>query len=507
MKKLFPIVLSLCLSGISALAQGAYTPQEREVMESRSLWTATDNAAAFSFSPLPHFGLVGVKGSRQEGEFRPAREASGSTSITAMAAGDATVGKLFLLGDFAFRNIFDNGCNYNTNQYEPTDDMPYYILDTNPSRWIRQEYDMRVRASLPLSSVLAAGLDVHYIDKVGAKQKDPRSETYVMDIDIRPSLAWKPAQAHLFGVSFLFLYDYERAYPSNNNYRIDQKTVCTLGLGEVNNSYVGGNNGLKEYYYTRYLYGGALHYAYEGDFALRAELRGLMGSTEVEHKKALPESKGRTETLRIDASALLLWGEKANRLEVKALYRATDGIEKVQRLDDTAFNQQWITIATNHMSDYDRMEASLEYDHIFGLNGLSYVWSTGGRVHFANEFDAYLLPASSFNWTRLGAEAFASRRFSVRKSSLYARAGIGYDKSLNGEYVYGGVKTDSPAIGLYQEDIAFYSADCAQVRASATWSLTHRKTCFNLGLEGGFKKALSGEGSRFSAALSFDIFF
>ena len=173
-------------------------------MESRSLWTATDNAAAFSFSPLPHFGLVGVKGSRQEGEFRPAREASGSTSITAMAAGDATVGKLFLLGDFAFRNIFDNGCNYNTNQYEPTDDMPYYILDTNPSRWIRQEYDMRVRASLPLSSVLAAGLDVHYIDKVGAKQKDPRSETYVMDIDIRPSLAWKPAQAHLFGVSFLF---------------------------------------------------------------------------------------------------------------------------------------------------------------------------------------------------------------------------------------------------------------------------------------------------------------
>ena len=115
--------------------------------------------------------------------------------------------------------------------------------------------------------------------------------------------------------------------------------------------------------------------------------------------------------------------------------------------------------------------------------------------------------ASSFNWTRLGAEAFASRRFSVRKSSLYARAGIGYDKSLNGEYVYGGVKTDSPAIGLYQEDFAFYSADCAQVRASATWSLTHRKTCFNLGLEGGFKKALSGEGSRFSAALSFDIFF
>ncbi len=508
MNKIVPIVIALCLGGYSALAQGVYTPVELGQMEDRSLWTSSDNAAAFSFDPLPYFGTVGVTASRLDGGYRPAQQASASTSVAAGASGNATVGRINLIGDFAFRNIFDSGCNYNTNLYEVADDMPYYILDSNPSRWIRQEYEMQVKASAPLSDNLSAGMIVHYTDKVGAKQKDPRCETYVMDIDLRPSFAFRFGGNHVIGLSGLFIYDYERAYPSNNNYRIDQKTVCTLGLGEVNNSYVGGNNGLKEYYYNKYLYGGALQYAFEGDLTVRTQIKAVTGSTEVQHKKSLPESKGRTETMRLDASALVLWGEKHdNRLDISALYRTTDGIEKVQQLDKTAFNQKWVTIAQNMMSSYNRLEASVGYDHLFGLDELSYNWSVGALAGISMEDDTYSIPSSTYNWTRLEAEAFGAHNFKFKAGSLFIRAGAGYGKSLGGEYVYGGSKTDSQAINLYKEDIEFYTSDNAKAELSAIWSLRHRKASFNLGLDAVCKKSLTSGGARIAAGLSFDVFF
>ena len=508
MNKIVPIVIALCLGGSSALAQGAYTPVALRLMEERSLWTSSDNAAAFYFNPLPHFGSVGLSASRLDGEYRQAQQATASTVVAASAAGDATVGRINLIGDFAFRNIFDSGCKYNTNLYEVADDMPYYILDSNPSRWIRQEYEMQVKASAPLSENLAAGMIVHSTDKVGAKQKDPRSEPYVMDIDLRPSLALKLGGKHVIGLSGFFIYDYERAYPSNNNFRIDQKTACTLGLGEVNNSYVGGNNGLKEYYYNKYLYGGAIQYAFEGDLTVRTQIRALTGSTEVQHKKSLPESKGRTQTMRLDASALVLWGEKhSNRLDICGLYRYTDGIEKVQQLDKTAFNQKWVTIAENTMSSYNRVEAAAGYDHLFGLDGLSYDWSVGGKALFSMEDDAYFIPSSSYNWTRLGAEAYGAHNFKLKAGSLFVRAGAGYGKSLGGEYVYGGSKTDSQAINLYKEDIEFYTSDCAEAELSVVWSLMHRKAWFNLGLDAACKKSLTSDRVRMVAGLSFDVFF
>ena len=62
------------------------------------------------------------------------------------------------------------------------------------------------------------------------------------------------------------------------------------------------------------------------------------------------------------------------------------------------------------MSDYDRMEASLEYDHLFGLNGLSYVWSTGGRILQMNPtlISCPLPPSTGPGWVQKRSHPAAS---------------------------------------------------------------------------------------------------
>ena len=123
------------------------------------------------------------------------------------------------------------------------------------------------------------------------------------------------------------------------------------------------------------------------------------------------------------------------------------------------------------------------------------------------EDDTYSIPSSTYNWTRLEAEAFGAHNFKLKAGSLFVRAGAGYGKSLGGEYVYGGSKTDSQAINLYKEDIEFYTSDNAKAELSAIWSLRHRKASFNLGLDAVCKKSLTSGGARIAAGLSFDVFF
>ena len=166
-----------------------------------------------------------------------------------------------------------------------------------------------------------------------------------------------------------------------------------------------------------------------------------------------------------------------------------------------------MTIAQNMMSSYNRLEASVGYDHLFGLDELSYNWSVGALAGISMEDDTYSIPSSTYNWTRLEAEAFGAHNFKFKAGSLFIRAGAGYGKSLGGEYVYGGSKTDSQAINLYKEDIEFYTSDCAEAELSVVWSLMHRKAWFNLGLDAACKKSLTSDRVRMVAGLSFDVFF
>lgn len=485
MKRLFFTFTVLCLGIFSA---GAQHP-----------WMQTGNAAGTAFGLWKDGGAVNLSAIQKEGKLRPVQEASSSTAVIASTYGTANVGKVRLYGDFAFRNIFDRGLSYNTNLYRTALDMPYYILDPNESNWTRQEYDMNVKASIPIGERFAAGLSVNYLDCVGAKQKDPRSETYLVKAGVCPGVVWKPSKKHTLGISGDFLYSYERAYPSNNNPKLDQKTISTLGLGEGANSYVGGNNGLHDYHYTLWRFGGAVQYSYSGSWNVISELGVRKESTEVIHKISLPESMGRTDRLLFHAMLEALSGPHS--IKVNGSFRTTDGTEKIQVKDNTALSQGWITVAQNKMSRYNHASVLADYSFTFPTS-----LSIGALAVFDMESDVYNIPVSTFGYSRIRAGAYASRRFQIRKSSLNLRADAGYTASLGGDYVYGGSKTDSPAVALYRELLDYYTSSYASAAIAAAYIFGGGKLRYSVSGDASILAGPSGK-NYFTGSLSLGILF
>ena len=512
MRKTALTILLLCLSVWCGQAQGFVSESAREAFSRGNLWKDAANASGLAVAPQVRYGDFSLTGGIVDGRFRPAREAVGSTEVSAHTEGATALGRMQLWGDFSFRNIFDRGRNFDVSMYGVPDDMPYFLLDANESRWIRQEYEMGAKAALPLGDRWAAGLSVHYADKVGAKQKDPRSEDYGMDIEVVPGILWKLGDAHVLGWDARFCYDYERSYPSNANASLNQDVYTVLGLGEGSLQKVGGNDGMKEYYYTTWRYGGAVQYGYTGSWRLLAEAAFHLQNVEVMHQQSLPKNMGHTDQTALEGSVQVLWGmANSNKLVARARYKTTDGIEKVQQRDNTAFNQKWVTIAENKMSRYDRTEVAASYDHLFGAGKPDgYDAKVGGRASFTMEDDAYFIPASSFRWSRLFAGAFAARQFRIKAVRLLAEASAGYGLSLEGAYTYGGTKVDSPAVEMYRLDSIYYGTDFAQVGAAATCTLPSRgRVRYNLGLDADCRFAVGADEAahRTVCALRFGVSF
>lgn len=116
-------------------------------------------------------------------------------------SGGAYIGKFLATGGFSFRNIFEHDALYNVLMYELEDNMPYYPVDDKSSGWNRQEYLLNAGLSSPvLWDRVSFGVKVDYTTKVGAKQLDPRGETYKYSVTVKPSVAVLLGQS-LLGLS------------------------------------------------------------------------------------------------------------------------------------------------------------------------------------------------------------------------------------------------------------------------------------------------------------------
>ena len=221
-----------------------------------TLWFSTDNAAGLAFSPLASYNDLNLSYSGKFGKFSVAQDAVTSHNVEFETSGALSLGGFRLWGDFSFKNIFDKGVRYNSNRYEVPENMPYYIADSYSSDWNRQEYDLSVKGASPvLWNFVSFGLSLDYQTRVGAKQLDPRCETYNYHINVAPSVVFRFASNHHLGVDGFFEYAHERTTPSLNNSFEDQKVFITSGLGEYLLGKIGGNDGQKTWLYRAYEYG------------------------------------------------------------------------------------------------------------------------------------------------------------------------------------------------------------------------------------------------------------
>ena len=524
MKRIIFVALLSGLSALSAQASNniADNPAEQnsqainsQVLKDNnlrnSLWMESSNAAGLAFRPFKMYKELDISYDLELGQFRQAQDAGKSQNVSLNTVGSAYLGKFIVWGKFSFKNIFEKERNMNVLMYEVETDMPYYPIDTTKnSGWTKQEYDLQAKLSSPvLWDRVSFGVDINYNNKVGAKNLDPRSETYKYHININPAVAVRLGK-HFIGINAIYRNQSERSDPRNMNGWVSQTVYLHKGVGESIRGKVGDNDGLKDYIFKANKYGAGLQYGVSGSSELLADFSYTILKSDVISSPDLPKNEGSTKRTDITGKVELLFGNNnSNNLWVEGLYRKTAGTEYVTKITTvSATEQYWEVLSSNVMSKYSLMTASIGYDHQFGASDpKGFDWIVGAQADFMMRSDKYLLPESKFNATTAFAKVFGGKQFKFRASSLLIKIDGGYSIALGSKYVYGGTKGTYQPVEMYKADCDYFNTNYVKAGGNVAYTINSKKVGFILKAKADYIKPLGMKNDRLYANASFGIVF
>jgi hypothetical protein len=460
-----------------------------ELSLAQSLWFNSSNAAGMALNPLHNYNILSAQYENASGEYKLQQEGDKNRSTNFNTNGALQLGKFFLWGDFSFSDNYVTGATYNTNRYEPLNDMPYYVADPNKSDWKRQYYDMTVKAARSLwRERLTAGLEMHYTTRRAAKQLDPRSTVHSYGIEVKPSVTAKITGNQHVGINLCYRNAFDRNNFTNSLSYHSEQVYIMKGLANYSPGVVGGIGGINVFYYPCNRYGGGLQYGITGNNkALLLDVICAMQKTEVFESPAKPQRRGTADNTTLQGTLQLIRnGNTTHKITAKAALSTTDGIEYVQEYDSRYEVNRWITIAQYVKSQYRSIQASLKYDLFIGTRN-DYSWKAGLKTRYIDRQDEYLSPHSAFNVKNNYAEVSVAKNLATGTSSkILAGLNLGYNLNMGGEYLYGGTEVDAlPVTDFYPRDLAFLTADYWQAGCEIAWSLTlNAKSSINLYLCG-----------------------
>ena len=513
MKRIIAISAMLVSLGVisAQAAEPSGTPRNTVLQETairNSLWYGSSSAAGLAFKPYGIFSTLNINYDGGFGEYRKIGTGKSGSEISVGTSGAAYIGKFLTTGGFSFRNIFEHDALYNVLMYELEDNMPYYPVDDKSSGWNKQEYLLNAGLSSPvLWNMVSFGVKVDYTTKVGAKQLDPRGETYKYCIKVTPSVAVRLGQS-LLGLSGTYTNGFERATVSNNNPWEEPKVWQHRGLGESTQNKVGGNDGMKTHIYRTNRYGGALQYSLGESLFIEAgfEHRTTMGK---ENPK-LPKRLGSIKENDITFDAAWFFGKnKSNKLALNVLCSLTDGIEYVQKLNTTAYQQEWMVLNENEMTTFTGINATIGYDHLFRASDpKGYSWKVGGEARFEMFNQSYLSPASTSDAMRIYGGVLADKHFKIRKSSLLVGLHAGYAVGLGDGYTCLSAKVYPAPVAMMNDQSDWLNASYLKAGGRIDWTVSSgKKVNWVLGAKASYISALDLDKDRILCSATFGILF
>lgn len=488
MKKMKKYIIAsvLALSTILiAQAQGSKStiyPTVLEINQAKATWFNSNNAAGMILTPLSDFGTLSVGYDMKVGSYRQQQEGDLKT-LDIHTSGSSPLGRARVWGEFSYQNITQENTKFNTLRLTLDPDMPYILADSRLSYFKKQVYDMTVKAATPLLwDLVAFGATANYFTKSGAKQIDPRSDSYEYGIEVKPSVVFAFGD-HSAGLTFMYKNAFDRYSPLNSNSQQDQPAFNLRGVGTYVDAVVGSFGGLGTYYYKTNRLGGALQYGYQGsNIKVLAEGNYAYQVIDVFHTPAKPFRMGSTiqQVMGGNIQALLEGDSFTHKVTLDGYKKHTDGIEYIQVIDATYEVQQWISIAKFIRSKYDFTGISLKYD-LFRDSNEGYDWMAGIQGQYTDRLDTYILPESSFKAENVYGEIYGKKNFMVGNASIVAGLSAGYNFNIAGEHNYGGPFPDSEVVrDLYEKDLAILSANYYQfgVNLKAIFPLGEKSTIY-----------------------------
>lgn len=324
----------LCWTG------GVAAAQERLLNASDMEFSSTDGGHGY--------GQASIGADFQSGNFHKAQDAENKTGVFFNADGERQVGIFHLKGNFSFRESFENGVKY-ASTFDPLRSMPYMIADSTGGNWQKQHYDMWADISAPIvKGWLNGGLGVDIEVGRGAKKVDPRPQTGMCRIELKPSLTVNCTKG--FSISAGFIYSLYRETSNLILYdsSVPQKLYLLKGLGQY--TYEVFNSTERERKYEGNTLGGALDLRYTGKHAtgnMYLEYRnGLEKVSDIDYNKPHHRGNWYTNGWKFGLAFTAPMEGKA-RVGMAAgtdiLINANSGREFVQHFDSSPDINGWVT--------------------------------------------------------------------------------------------------------------------------------------------------------------------
>ena len=500
-KNITAALAALVISAGAFAQTGAVRTDCVELFHSKALWFNSSNSAGISVTPLENYSVVQLGYGKTGGDFKMSQDGKDDSTIGFNTSGSKRVGETYLWGSFNYSNITQKERSFVTNIYDPYRDMPYYIADTTPSKWKKQEYDLSVKAAFPkLWDFVIAGGDIRYTTRTSAKQNDPRSVSYYLTVSANPSFVFELGGGSNLGLSLNYEYLFERVTNNRSDSEISYPVFVMKGLGNYTTGIVAGTTGLGTFFYKGNRLGAGMQYGYNGggSFSMLAD---VSWSYKVEDAFQTPTKKqrmGSTVQNLWKGSLQFLMDSDAfmHKASLSFVDKKTDGVEYLQELDSSFEVSEWITLGKYIRSRYTGKEASVHYE-LFAKKDGGYSWKAGLEGEYSDKFDEYLLPVSTLEAKNLLFNVYGKKNFAIGgKSSLLAGLNVGYNANIFGEYNYSGAYGESETVTqMYKNDIAYMSSDYLTFGGQLTFStLVGEKTSMFLQVK---CKYLSPKGSDF----------
>ena len=487
-------------------------PAAIELTQAKSLWFNTNNAAGLGITPLNDYSEASAKYVFDKGEYKLQQQGKTENDVQFNSNGALRLGGVSLWGNFTFSNITTKDSRFNTMQFQPLRDMPYYVADSVSSGWKKQLYDLSLKAATPMYwNRLGLGCELDYTSATGAKQNDPRSTAYYYSISARPGLVFKINDKNHIGINGLYENMFERTIPTNSNSQLSQPVYIMRGLGNYGPGVVGGLGGITTFYYKSDKVGGAVQYGYHSNIDLLLDLKYYYKVEDVFQAPSKPQRMGSTVQNYLNGNLqLLINGRYTSKVTLDYFDKQTDGIEYIQVIDNSYEVQKWVTVQKYIRSNYTCKGASLKYD-LFSGKEKEYTWRAGVTGEYSDLADVYYLPRSEFKAENIYASVYAKKNISFgTNNSFLLGCNLGYNSNLSGKFVYTGADPTSVIIrDFYNKDLAYLTSDYYRAGLSFSYSVAVKNSSNAIFVSGDcqYLKPAKGSENRINTVFSLGFTF
>jgi len=263
------ILTTLLLLFFAGVAKGENTDslkrvpdlQKREMQILKQQWVNSDNAAGMSLSKVDRGSFTTLSYYKDGGDYHKVQQGSKNSGFLFRTERyDRFNDKVFVRGTFSFNNNkeYDRGWSDVINTYNAN---PFIFGSSVRGDYEKQQFDLNLKVYSVTSGRFNFGFTVDYKVADIARQRDPRSRTYMLDYSLIPSMLVSLSDKHKVGIDLYYRFSKEKM-PGLTTIQTDPNLkYYTFSGVEFLDGKIGGYKGFSRQFLSD-IAGGGLQYNY-----------------------------------------------------------------------------------------------------------------------------------------------------------------------------------------------------------------------------------------------------